>query len=101
MATHFGIGFSKDTDVQTAAKNAGFASKANLNADKIDIALVFSTVHYNPSETIPILRTILNEAKMVGCSTAGIILPDSIESRGIAVLTVSSDDMKFGIGCIE
>ncbi|OGX34495.1 MAG: hypothetical protein A3C36_03440 [Omnitrophica WOR_2 bacterium RIFCSPHIGHO2_02_FULL_52_10] len=101
MATHIGIGFSQDIDAQTAAKDAGFESKTNLGADRIDIAIVFSTVHYNPSQTVPVLRTVLNQAKMIGCSTAGIILSNTIETHGVAVLTISSDELAFGIGSAE
>ncbi|MCK5082934.1 MAG: hypothetical protein KAR31_08510, partial [Candidatus Omnitrophica bacterium] len=77
MTTHIGIGFSQSIDAETAAREAAFHSKTDLNADQIDIALVFSTIHYNPNETLPALRTILNEAKIIGCSTAGIILSTS------------------------
>jgi hypothetical protein len=101
MATQIGIGFSQSLDAETAARDAAFQSKTSLNADQIDIAIVFSTIHYNPSQTLPILQTVLNEARMIGCSTAGIILSDSIETRGIAVLTISSDEMKFGAGFID
>ena len=101
MATYIGIGFSQHIDAQTAAKDAGFESKTNLGADRIDIAIVFSTIHYNPSETVPILRTILNQTKMIGCSTAGIILSNTIETRGVAVLTISSDELAFGISSVE
>ncbi len=101
MATHIGIGFSQSTDAETAAKDAAFDAKTNLNTDKIDIALVFSSIHYNPHQTVPVLRTILNEAKMIGCSTAGIILSQSIETQGIAVLAISSDEIKFGTGFVD
>ncbi len=100
MATQIGIGFSQSTDAQTAARDAAFDSKTDLNADRIDLALIFSTIHYDPQQTVPVLHTVLNEANMIGCSTAGIILSNAIESRGIAVLTVSSDEIKFGTGCV-
>ena len=101
MATQIGIGFSQSIDAETAARDAAFDSKTNLNADRIDIALVFSTIHYDPQQTVPILQAVLNETRMIGCSTAGIILSSAIETRGIAVLTVSSDEIKFGAGSVE
>ena len=101
MTTHIGIGFSQSIDAETAAREAAFHSKTNLNADQTDIALVFSTIHYNPNETLPALREILNETKIIGCSTAGIILSTSIETRGIAVLTINSDEIKFGVGFVD
>ncbi len=93
MATHIGIGFSNQIDSETAASEAAFQSIANLNADRADIAFVFSTIHYDPQETVPALSAALEETKLIGCSTAGIILSHSIETRGIAVLTIRSDDM--------
>jgi len=101
MATHIGIGFSQEIDIETAGSSAALQAKANLNADKIDIALILSTVHYDPHQTVPAIREVLEDAKLIGCSTAGIILSDSIKTRGIAVLTITSDDMLFGIGSIE
>ncbi|MBN1545851.1 MAG: FIST C-terminal domain-containing protein [Syntrophaceae bacterium] len=101
MATHIGIGFSQETDMETAAREAAFLSKTDLNVDTIDIALVFSTIHYDPQETLPVLQEVLNETKIIGCSTAGIILSESIETRGLAVLTISSDDIQFGAGYVD
>ncbi len=101
MSTHIGIGFSRHVDSQQAAKEAAFQSKTNLGADRIDATLVLSTVHYDPRVSVPVIREILNNDKMIGCSTAGIILSQSIETRGIAVLTITSEDMKFGAGCVE
>ena len=101
MATHIGIGFSQEINIETAGSSAALQSKANLNADKIDIALILSTIHYDPQQTVPAIREVLEDTKIIGCSTAGIIMSDSIETRGIAVLTITSDDMLFGIGSIE
>ncbi len=101
MATHIGIGFSQEIDAETAGSSAALQAKANLNADKIDIALILSTTHYDPQKTIPAIREILEGTKLIGCSTVGIIMSDSIKTRGIAVLTITSADMRFGIGSIE
>jgi len=89
MATQIGIGFSQEIDSETAAREAAFLSKTNLNADTIDIALIFSTIHYDPQQTVPVIQMVLNEAKVIGCSTAGIILSHSIETRGIVGTIVS------------
>ena len=101
MATHIGIGFSQKIDTEGAAHEATLQSKNSLNSDKIDIALVISTIHYDPHLAVPAIYSLLDGQKIVGCSTAGIILSSSIETRGIAVLTISSDDILFGIGSVE
>jgi len=101
MATQIGIGFSQKTDIEAAAKEAVSQSKESLNTDGIDVAIILSTVHYDPHQTIPVLRDILGEVKTIGCSTAGVILSGTIETRGIAVLTIHSDEIQFGIGAVE
>ena len=99
--THIGIGFSQEIDNEIAARNAAFAAKTQLNQDRIDFVLVLSTIHYDPKITLPIINRILSKSKVIGTSTAGIILADSIETRGIAILTITSDTIKFGIGSIQ
>jgi len=100
MPTSIGIGFSNLLDVEQAAKTAAFDSKTIVYEDRIDMAILISTVHYDPNISIPIIEKILNNPKMIGCSTAGIILSDSIETRGIAVLSIHSDDIRFGTGSV-
>src|SRR3989338_7679498 len=101
MSTHIGIGFSKNIDNTQAAREAALQAKTNLQAPRIDIAIVLSTIHYNPAETVPAIRDVLADTKVVGCSTTGIILSKSIETRGVAVLTITSEDMRFGVGAVE
>ncbi len=101
MPTNIGIGFSQDRDVELAAQSAAFLSKSNLGTDKIDFTLVFSTVHYPSQQSLPVIRKVLNNTKLIGCSTAGVILSDSIQAHGIGVLTVSSDDIFFGTGSVN
>ena len=101
MATKIGIGFSEHPHPETAAKDAGFLSKTQLDEDKIDFSIVLSTTHYSPQKTLPILTNILNSSKLVGASTAGIILSDTVKTRGIAVITISSSEFDFGIGSVH
>jgi len=101
VATEIGIGFSQEMNPEQAAKDAAFQSKTHLNVDRIDLAIIISSVHYDPKVTLPVFQTVLNNAKIIGCSSAGIILQDSIKTRGILVITTSSEDTKFGIGAVN
>lgn len=101
MATHIGIGFSQHQHIETAAKDAAFNSKTNLMQDRIDFVFILYTVHYPPQRILPIIRKILNNAKAVGSSTAGIVLSESVQTKGIAILTISSDEICFGTGMID
>ena len=101
MTPLIGIGFSSNPNSEIAARDAAFESKKNLRTDDVQLAIIFSSIHYNPKTTLPIIRDVLNHPKTIGCSTAGIILSNSIEATGIAVLTISSDNMEVGIGSVE
>lgn len=97
-----GIGFSNDIDAKTAAREAAIDAKAKLGQThtKIDFAFVFSTIHYPPNETIEFIETVLKTKRLIGCSTAGIILPGRSETRGISVIALASDEIHFGCGRI-
>jgi len=101
MATHIGIGLSQKLDITEAALEAANQAKTITGQSKIDLALVFSTIHYNPSDFLPVLRQSLKDAKIIGCSTAGIISSNSIDIRGISVLLISSDTDQFSVGSIN
>ena len=72
-----------------------------MNQDNIDLAIVFSTTHYPPQKTLSVLTTILNTTKIIGASSAGIILSDAVKTKGIAVLTLSSNEIEFGTGSLN
>lgn len=101
MFTHVGIGFSRNINDEKAAAEAAAQAGAGIPSKEITFALVLSTIHYDPHKTLPVLRSVLGTAKLIGTSTAGIILSKSIETRGIAVLAIASDEIQFGTGCVE
>lgn len=101
MATKWGIGFSNHINEEKTAREAASKAKADLGDPHIDLAIVFSTVHYNPQKFLPHITKILNAHRMIGCSTAGIILASSVETQGIGILVVNSQDFQFGIGSIN
>jgi len=101
VSTYVGIGFSNDPDTAKAAQDAADQAKQNLHSSNIDIAIIFNTVHYNPSDFIPILYNQLKKTRLIGSSTAGILINEKIEKRGIAVLLMYSDDVRFEIGYVD
>jgi len=101
VTTSIGIGFSQDIDTKKAAEEAVLTALHQLGSQKSDCAIILSSIHYDAQETLPVINNILKKTKIIGCSTAGIILSDSIKTRGIAVLIISSEDIKFGIGSVS
>lgn len=101
MATLIGIGFSQNPNTFLAVREALSDAKTQINQSPADLAIVFNTVHYHSFEILSSLREILEETPVVGCSTAGIILSEFIASRGVGVLIVHSEEMKFGVGSVS
>ena len=101
MSTNIGIGFSRHLDSQQAASEAAMQAKTGLRASDAAWAMLLCTGHYDPQKIIPVIGEVLRNSRMIGCSTAGIILSGSIETRGVAVLAIASDEMKFGDGFVE
>ena len=98
MSTYIGIGFSRDPDAAKAAQDAADQAKQNLHASSIDIAIVLNTSHYNPADFLPIIYNQLKKTRLIGSSTAAILLGERIEERGIAILLLYSDDIRFETG---
>ncbi len=101
MSTYIGIGFSKDLDAVKASQAAADQAKLNLHSSNIDLAIVLNTAHYNPSDFLPGLYTHLKKPKLIGSSTAAILLSERIETHGIAVLLMYSDDIRFEPGMVD
>ncbi len=101
MATYIGIGFSHHLDSLQAAREAALQAKTELRTTSASWALLLSTGHYDPRKIAPIVNETLHTPRLIGCSTVGIILSDSIETRGVAVLAIASDEMQFGDGFVE
>ena len=101
MSTYIGIGFSKDLDTLKAAQEAAEQAKFNLRCEHIDLAIVLNTIHYNPADFVPAMFGHLQKTKVVGSSTAAIMLSDRIETRGIAVLAIYSEEIRFETGAID
>jgi len=101
MSVNVGIGFSRNLKKEQAAREAAVRAIEVVGRDKIDLAVVISTIDYSPENTVPVIKDVLSPERLLGCSTAGIILSNSVETQGIAVLVVVSDSIKIGIGNVD
>jgi len=101
MPTQVGMGFSQSIDVSAAVYEAMTQTRQQTRKYKIDFVLIFHTNHYHPEEFLPVIRENFKEAKLIGCSAAGIISSNFVGTRGLALLAVSSDDTVFSMGFIN
>ena len=93
MTTHVATGFSQNPDSKTAAQEDALQAKTQLVRNKAHFNLVFMTSDYDPAAAVDIIHDILDGSKMIGSSSAGLILPNSIAMRGILIASVCSDEM--------
>ena len=101
MATFTGFGLSTDLDPVRAAQQAAEQAKKDLGQERIDVAIVFSTLHYDPKQFLPVLFELLLHTRLIGCSTPAIMAGEDVLPCGIAVLIVTSDNIKFESGSVN
>lgn len=101
MGTHIGIGFSQHKDGAAAGQEAAQQAKSQLKDGRIDFAILFNSVHYAPADILPVVFKTLDQTRVIGSSTAGIILSNRVENHGVAVLAFQSDNITFETGFIS
>ena len=90
MSIQVGIGFSRIINITEAAKEAALQAKENLKSDRTSLVIIFSTLDYTHQNNLPVINEILKSPRTIGCSTAGIITSEFVETRGIAVMALYS-----------
>ncbi len=95
MATQIGIGFSSLADPAQAAKEAAAQAKNQLNVTSTQLVILFTSISHATPVVLETVIKILQPNKIIGSSTAGLILADKISPQGVAVLAMNSDDMQF------
>jgi hypothetical protein len=101
LSTSISIGFSQDPDPQNAALQACVQVKNQLNAADTDLIIVFASPQYIVPETQSAITGVLKPKHLVGSSTGGIILSNGVANRGIAIIGINSDDIRFGVSAIK
>jgi len=101
MSIQIGIGFSKDENPFRAAQDASIQAKIQIKENPIQLVIVFATIHYSRIEALNVIKETFPEAKVIGCSTSGLILSKTIESWGISILAIGSQKLHFGVSCIK
>ncbi len=97
MSTNIAIGFSQVPNASDAATQACLAAKNQINNKNVDFVLVLACPSHIHPDILNVVHTVLKPSKVIGCSTAGIILSEGTYNRGIAVLAITSKEITFGI----
>ena len=89
MAINIGIGIGQDKDTLQAAREALRLAKSNLHAEKIDLAIVFSSVEFSQQNILKLISDTLGETPVAGCSSFALISKQGIFKYGIMVALLS------------
>jgi hypothetical protein len=100
LPTNISIGFSQYPDPQKAVLQACVQVKNQLNSIDTDLVIIFASPEYVVPEIQAVIARTLRPKRLVGSSTGGIILPNGVTNRGIAIVGINSDEILFGISAI-
>ncbi|MFC1704621.1 FIST signal transduction protein [Candidatus Omnitrophota bacterium] len=100
MSTLIGIGVSSSDDVQRAAREATQLAKFQINQERFDLVIVFSSVRVGQEKIIAGINQVVPGVKIFGCSTASVIVHSGIEKNAVAVMAIKSDRIHFGLSCL-
>lgn len=95
MNLKIGIGFSQHENVLQAAKEAAEQAKNKIAEERLDMVILLTTPQYPPNEVLPVIEDCLKNTRIIGGSTAGIIMNDGLKRQGIAIFAFRSDTIKF------
>lgn len=101
MVTHIGIGFSSLIDPAQAAQEAAAQAKNQLNASSAQLVVLFTSTSHAVPIVLDTISVILQPQKIVGSSSAGLIMPDKISAKGVAILAINSDEIQMNIASIN
>jgi hypothetical protein len=101
MPTHIATGFSQNPDPVTAYKEAAIEAKTKLNLTTTNLLMVFFTPGYLAAAGMQTAQKILRPEKTLGTIAPCLILSDRTEPRGVALLSISSDEINFGLASVE
>ncbi|RZN35425.1 MAG: hypothetical protein EF813_08845 [Methanosarcinales archaeon] len=91
LATGLCIG---DGGGAAVAREAAMQAKDELEGSRIDLSIVYSSSKYDLGEVVDAVRKVTGDALLIGASSAGEFTERIVESGGVAVGLLSSDEIK-------
>ncbi len=96
-----GLGLSKHRDAAVAVKEAFWQAKTEIGREKIDLALVFSSINLASPALLKTLHTYLPGTPIIGCSSLAIISHSNIYNNGVVLLLLSTKKIKLKVACVK
>ncbi len=95
MPTLIGTGISKNASSLEAGKEAAAQSVAALSGKPPNIVITFASVRYEPETLMKGIAETAPSAMIIGCTTAGEILPGGPHKKSVVAMSIYSDEIEF------
>ena len=102
MAIKIGMGLSTKRDSLKGTQEAVREARLNLQSQKIDLAVVFSSLDFAHVTVFRTINNLLGPVPLIGCSSLAIISNQGIFKHGLAIMLLSfSADIYFNTACVK
>ncbi|MCU0651417.1 MAG: FIST C-terminal domain-containing protein [Candidatus Omnitrophica bacterium] len=102
MSIKIGVGLSIEHEPVLAAKDALRRARNNLSSEKIDLAIVLSSVSLAYPIALKTISANLGDIPLIGCSGLAIICNQGIYKNGIIIMLLSfSKEAFFTTSCVK
>ena len=100
---NIGIGLSTEKNPILAAKEATGTASINIYKEKIDLAIVFSSVDFSCPALLRTVSLYLQEGvPIIGCSGAAVISNQGIFTHGLVVMLLNfPEGVYFNTACVK
>jgi len=100
MPTRVGTGVGKGEAGWECGREAARAALAQIGpGGSPSLVIVFASPHYHHGEVLRGIRSVTGHAPLLGCSSAGEFTELGMSSQSVVVAAISSDTMRFTVGC--
>ena len=93
-----GVGRSTTSDSYQAGRDAAAQALARMGLSTAHLGLVFASARFDHAALLKGVRSVIQEAALLGCSTAGEITSDGPSKRSAVVVTIQSTAMTATTG---
>jgi len=102
MAIQVGIGLSTAKDLIQATKEAVNQASTNIHTDKIDLAVVFSSIEFAHTGVLKTIGSLLGSVPIIGCSSLAIISNQGVFKRGLIIMLLRlSEGVYFNVAYVK
>jgi hypothetical protein len=101
MSISVGLGISENPDAFLAGKEAAYQACQKAREDFLNPLLIFGSSKFNQQDLLRGIKSVCQDASILGCSTAGEITSLGVSKNSVVVMGFKAGSLRFstGLGC--